>query len=235
MNGPRYQERIRARYVPNARVAENNLGGRCPKRDSKPKTYATKMILRSAAAESGDTESKENKHKSRIRKRDMARSDDVQPGSDLTYPSTNSSQKSQSADQVSQAGAALSSASETPTNGGDRAPPTTSSGLPPPTQPPGPTQTNDTLTPSIPSDDEDSEPEIIIEGFEDNNTDSWYSDTIPVRVVQASTPKQKYDQNMSIPFSPMFTSVTERLADSSTVEVLNAVVAGPQLWIQHQS
>ena len=55
----------------------------------------------------------------------------------------------------------------------------------------------------------------------------WYSDTVPVRVVQVSNWLQEYEKKLAVPYSPMFTSLAQRLADPAATGALGAMTRGP--------
>lgn len=67
-------------------------------------------------------------------------------------------------------------------------------------------------------------------GFEEvDPTQSWFSDTTPVRVGLATPWKTKMETKTKITYSPMFTSITERLTDQATTGVLGSMTREPTM------
>lgn len=55
------------------------------------------------------------------------------------------------------------------------------------------------------------------------------SDTIPVRIVGVTTWKSEYEQALPIPYSPMYTSILQRLQDPAATGALGAMARGPSI------
>lgn len=79
------------------------------------------------------------------------------------------------------------------------------------------------------SDSDESDEDGVNDGFEDDNTQSWSSDTVPVRVATATFWKTKMETNIKVPYSPMFTSITERLSDPAATGALGSMTRGPSV------
>lgn len=89
-----------------------------------------------------------------------------------------------------------------------------------------------TTPPADPTDtDTENEEEVgANDGYEEvENVDSWFSDSLPVRVAMATPWKTKMEANTMIPYSPMFTSITERLADPAATGALGSMTRGPSM------
>lgn len=80
--------------------------------------------------------------------------------------------------------------------------------------------------------EEDDETESGGEGDGDPKLDqyrSWWADTIPVRVVQPTPWMTKMESKTKVPYSLMFTSITERLADPAATGALGSMTRGPTM------
>lgn len=74
-----------------------------------------------------------------------------------------------------------------------------------------------------------SDPPVFGNVVDDVNLKSWFSDTIPVRVVTTKTWAGTYEQGMKTPTSLTYNSVMNRLADPAATGALSALTRAPSI------
>lgn len=74
---------------------------------------------------------------------------------------------------------------------------------------------------------ETSKPESSSQVRDDDQNVVWFSDTMPVRVVAVGCWRHDYERSIAVPYSPMFTSLAQRLSDPAATGALGALTRSP--------